>query len=64
MAENKNTSTLRVQIEYYLSDTNLANDEFFHSKISENSEGYIDLNLFLNCNKIKKLNSTKEDLVE
>lgn len=64
MAENKNTSTLRVQIEYYLSDTNLVSDEFFHSKILENSEGYIDVSLFLNCNKIKKLNSTKEDLVE
>jgi hypothetical protein len=65
MAENtnQNLSILRVQIEYYLSDTNLAADEFFHSKISEDSEGYVDVNLFLNCNKVKKLNVTKDDIV-
>lgn len=65
MAENtnQNLSTLRVQLEYYLSDTNLSADEFFHSKISEDSEGYVDVNLFLNCNKVKKLNVTKDDIV-
>jgi hypothetical protein len=64
MVDNQNLSTLRVQLEYYLSDTNLANDEFFYNKISEDSEGFIEIGLFLNCNKVKKFNVTKEYLVK
>ena len=44
---------IKGQIEYYLSDKNLETDEFFHKKIKENSDGYIDIDLFLKCNKVK-----------
>ena len=64
MVDNQNLTTLKVQLEYYLTDTNLTNDEFFHSKISEDSEGYVEIGLFLNCNKVKKLNVTKEDILK
>ena len=32
------------QMEYYLSDTNLSKDTFFHQKISSDVNGYVDLN--------------------
>lgn len=58
----ENVEALQKQIEYYMSDKNLENDEFFHTKISEAKEvqpsatqGFIDVDLLLNCNKIKKL---------
>lgn len=51
------------QIEYYLGDKNLAKDDFFRGKISEAKAGYIDLKLMLNCNKIKNMNITIEQIV-
>ena len=38
---------VQVQMEYYLSDENLKKDEFFHGKISNNPEGYVELEYFL-----------------
>ncbi len=32
------SAKVKKQIEYYLSDNNLRNDEFFHNKISANAE--------------------------
>ena len=55
---------IKVQMEYYLSDENLKKDSFFHQKISSDPEGYIDLELFLKCNKIKNAGWTKEELKE
>lgn len=46
---------IRKQLEYYLSDLNLAKDEFFHEQISKSDDGYLGLHLILKCNKIKKL---------
>jgi len=54
----------KIQIEYYLSDENLKKDQFFHQKILSNSEGYIDLDYFLKCNKVKNAGWTKEELKE
>ena len=45
---------IKIQMEYYLSDENLKKDQFFHQKILSNSEGYIDLDYFLKCNKVNK----------
>ena len=55
---------IKEQIEYYLSDENLKRDSFFHEKISEDSDGYIDLDFLLKCNKIKKAGWTKEEIKE
>ena len=38
-----------------MGDANLARDAFFRGKISDDKDGYIDLSIFLNCNKIKKM---------
>lgn len=46
---------LKKQVEYYLSDKNLTQDKFFNEKLSEGKEGWMDLTLILNCNKIKQL---------
>ena len=55
---------IKIQMEYYLSDENLKKDQFFHQKILSNSEGYIDLDYFLKCNKVKNAGWTKEELKE
>ena len=62
--ENEKKIAIKEQIEYYLSDENLKQDSFFHDKISENSNGYLDLDYLLKCNKIKKAGWTKEELIE
>jgi len=52
-------------MEYYLSDENLKKDEFFREKIESNKKGgYIDLTLFLNCNKVKKMGITVSQIVK
>lgn len=48
-----NEGDLKTQVEYYLSDANLRRDAFFYNKILEDSQGYLDLDLIMNCNKIK-----------
>ena len=55
---------IKEQVEYYLSDENLKNDQFFHNKISEDVNGYLDLDFLLKCNKIKVAGWTKDELVE
>ena len=68
MAEksNKEDTKLKIkeQIEYYLSDKNLQNDSFFHQKISEDPNGYLDLDLLLKCNKIKNAGWTIDEIKE
>lgn len=61
---NEILTKLRVQIEYYLSDENLKTDQFFQEKIKSDPEGYLDVGLFDKCNKIKKLNVSKEQIVQ
>ena len=56
--------TIKEQIEYYLSDENLKQDSFFHQKISEEPNGYLDIDLLLKCNKIKKAGWSKEEIIE
>ncbi len=53
---------IQTQIEYYLSDDNIKHDKFFHEKITDQAEGYVDVSNFLNCNKVKKLNITADDI--
>ena len=50
------------QLEYYLSDENLKKDVFFHDKITSGTEGYVDLSLFLKCNKVKNAGWSLEEL--
>ena len=55
---------IKEQIEYYFSDENLKKDSFFHQKISEDPNGYLDLDFLLKCNKCKNSGWTKDDLKE
>jgi len=52
--EKKDLSELVTQLDYYLSDANLEYDEFFFSAIENSAEKYLDIDLVMNCNKIKK----------
>jgi hypothetical protein len=56
-------AALKKQVEYYLSDSNLKHDKFFHSKITENAEGWLSLEHILACNKIKVLTASSADIV-
>eukprot|EP00930_Biecheleria_cincta_P035555 TRINITY_DN24452_c0_g1_i1.p1 TRINITY_DN24452_c0_g1~~TRINITY_DN24452_c0_g1_i1.p1 ORF type:complete len:443 (+),score=72.67 TRINITY_DN24452_c0_g1_i1:121-1449(+) len=53
----------RKQVEYYLSDENLRHDHFFHEKIAADTEGWIDLDIIMGCNKIQAMEITKDELV-
>ena len=68
MSEKSNKEEKKIQIkeqiEYYLSDKNLQNDSFFHNKISEDPNGYLDLDLLLKCNKIKNAGWTIDEIKE
>ena len=55
---------IQKQIEYYLGDKNLSKDDFFRDKITSGKGGYIDLKLFLNCNKIKSMGIDVKMIVE
>jgi len=54
---------LRLQVEYYLSDENLATDSFFQALIRGSSGGWIPVSSFLGCPKIQQLKATSEELV-
>merc|ERR1719506_2593697 len=56
-------STIRKQVEYYLSDDNLKHDKFFHDKISANAEGWLEISLILSCNKMKAMRATRDDVL-
>ena len=66
MSKSKATKAeIKKQIEYYLSDKNLQSDDFFREKIvSAKETGYIDLKLFLNCNKVKNMGIDVQDIVD
>lgn len=64
MDQEKRISLIRKQLEYYLSNKNLERDQFFFEMLKQNKEGYLDLTTFLNCNNIKKQETTIEDLIE
>lgn len=58
------TKLIMKQIEYYMSDKNLQHDSFFYEIISKDSIGGIEISHFLNCNNIKKLEASEEDIRE
>ena len=64
LSEEEKLAALQRQIEYYFSDKNLRSDEFFHEKISENAEGWLDSSWILGCNRVKKLGVSNEEDIE
>lgn len=47
-----------------MGDANLGRDDFFRGKIEEAKDGYVDLNLFLNCNNLKKMGITNTEIIK
>ena len=59
-----NNADIKKQVEYYLGDKNLGRDDFFRDKITASKSGYIDLKLFLNCNKIKNMGINIQQIID
>jgi len=57
-------AVIKKQMEYYFCDDNLKFDRFFHKIISQNEEGYIAIEHFLNCKKLIALNCTEAEIIE
>ena len=57
-------SLIRKQVEYYFSDKNLETDQFFHGKISEAKDGYLDMQYIMNSNKIKQFTNNEQDIID
>ena len=57
-------SALRIQVEYYLSDENLERDRFFRDLIAKDAAGAVDLSAFLQCNKIKQMKVSSQELAD
>jgi len=55
---------IKQQVEYYLSDKNLKQDEFFHDMIASDPNHSITVEAIMKCNKIKKLTIDPEILIE
>ena len=64
MTREERLRALRRQVEYYLSDGNLIGDTFFHQKISQHPQGWLDATLVLGCNRVKKLEISDEADIE
>jgi len=46
-----------------MGDKNLTSDKFFRKKIQEGTDGYIDLDIIMSCNNVKKMNITKSQII-
>jgi len=64
MVETHTDASIKKQIEYYLSDANLARDRFFREQIETDKEGYIAIAHFLNCNKVKAMGITQAQIAD
>lgn len=53
----------QTQIEYYMSDSNLAQDKFFNEKIRGASEGYISMEYLMKCQKLMKQTTSVQQMV-
>lgn len=49
------SADIKKQIEYYLSDANLEKDDFFRDLVTSATDGYVEIEHFLKCNKVKKM---------
>lgn len=64
MVESASDAAIKKQIEYYLSDANLARDKFFREQISTDKQGWVAIAHFLNCNKVKNMQVSSEQISE
>lgn len=62
--DHQKLKAIKQQIEYYFSDQNLKRDQFFHTKISSNEEGWLEIKWILGCRKIQELNGNETNILE
>lgn len=62
MVGSRCVNSVGLQVEYYLSDKNLAGDKFFRKQIIENN-GWVSIASLLKCNQIKSMHASKEDIL-
>jgi hypothetical protein len=53
----------REQIEYYMSMINMDHDDFFREKIEDSDDGCLDVSIFMNCNRIKQMQISADDVM-
>merc|ERR1719217_2019355 len=63
-AAAQDRAALKRQIEYYFSDQNLQQDEFFHEKIADDIDGWLDAIWILGCKKIRERSVTQDAEIE
>lgn len=51
------------QVEYYLSATNLDKDKFMREQTENGEDRFISVDVFMNCNRIKQLGISSDDLL-
>lgn len=51
------------QVEYYLSSTNLEKDKFFQNLTTSNTDRWIDVSIFMGCQRIKQTGISSDDLL-
>ena len=64
MVESVSDAAIMKQIEYYMSDANLSRDKFFREQIETDKEGWVSIAHFLNCNKVKSMGISSEQIAE
>ena len=47
-----------------MSDPNLMYDKYFQERIAENADGWLAVDLFLSCRRIKMMKVTAEEVME
>ncbi|CAG9333956.1 unnamed protein product [Blepharisma stoltei] len=55
-----NLQAIKLQIEYYFSDSNLRRDKFFRELIEKSVEGYIQISDLLKCKRLIQLNANDQ----
>lgn len=61
--DNPREQLLREQLEYYFSDANLEKDANFRAEIAKNSERYVSVDYIMNCNRVKQMRVTPEEIL-
>ncbi|XP_066305191.1 la-related protein 7-like isoform X1 [Branchiostoma lanceolatum] len=61
--DKKLQNAVREQMEFYFSDANLHRDRFLKKEMEKEKEGWIDLSIILNFNKMKQLTSDPKMVV-
>ena len=57
-------AAIKKQIEYYLSDVNLSRDKFFREQIETDKAGWVSIAHFLNCNKVKQMGVSSQQIAD